>query len=261
MYKWFIVIVAGFITTQAYGQTAHEIISKVRDREIGNATKTRMTMVLIEKDKTQRVRELISFSKSDESQSKDLLYFESPPDMKGTGFLNIRVREKNGEKDQWLYLPALKKVKRIASSESGGDFLGSDFSYSDMGGTDIDNYNYALKGEEKVNGYDTYQIISQPKTDAIAKQFGYRKSILWVAKDIWLVVKAINYTTKPGEIKLMEASDIKEVNGIWTAYKIQMSRLQEKAFQHATIMVLNEVEYNSDIDDGIFTERQLMKGF
>jgi len=245
----------------AWGLTGYDIMKKVSDRNTGDTTKSGLTMILIDKKKNQRKRQLLIWTVATNEVSKSLMIFESPPDMKGTGFLNINQKTGAKENKQWLYLPALQKVKRIASGDRGGSFLGSDFSYSDMGRSELDDFTYKLLKEQKVEGYETYKVEAIPKNDDVQKEFGYLKSISWVIKDVWLIVKATNYLIKKERTKRMIAKNIKELNGIWTIYDLQMTSYRGKKRQHSTILHIDKIEYNVPINDILFTERQLLKGF
>jgi len=249
-----------FLAFDLYALSGFDIMKKVDERPAGDSAKSRSTMILIDKQGNQRKRTLLTYSGKQDNIRKSIMFFQSPPDMKGTGFLSFNYDDANKDTDQWLYLPALKKVKRIASGDRGGSFLGSDFTYSDLTGFELKDYNYTVKKEEKVGKFETYKIEALPKSSAIIDKYGYRKSLIWVVKDIWLVVKAKNYLLKKGHTKRMIGKDLRQINGIWTLYSTKMTRYRGKKAQHATIMLVNETTYNIDLDENIFTERQLTKG-
>ncbi|MGK5090948.1 outer membrane lipoprotein-sorting protein [Deltaproteobacteria bacterium TL4] len=268
MKRILLLLFASLLAFEVYALTAYEIMKKVDARETGDSNKGKSTMILIDKKGNQRKRQLVTYAVQQPEVTRAILFFESPPDMSGTGFLSYNWQEAGKETDQWLYLPALKKVKRIAAGDRSGSFLGSDFTYSDMSGTELDDYTYKLLGEEKVpkkvkpgqEQHDTYRIEATPKTEEIKHEFGYLKSQVWIVKEAWVVIKAKNYLLKKGGTKQMIGKDLRNVNGIWTLFSTKMTTYQGKSAQHATILLVDDVQYNLTIDPSIFTERQLIKG-
>lgn len=104
---------------------------------------------------------------------RTLLFFENPPDVAGTAFLTHSHGERDD--DQWLYLPALKRIKRIASSNRSGAFMGSEFSYEDLGNDEVEKYDHRYLGETDLDGVNTYQLERTPKLKS-----GYSKQIVWL---------------------------------------------------------------------------------
>ena len=123
-----------FLATQPVlaEMSAREIMQAVEDREDGDNRVADMSMVLIDKNGDTRTRAIRSFDKDKGEDNQRIMFFLSPADVKDTAFLTYDYDEYEKDDDQWLYLPALRKSKRIASSDKSGSFMGSDFSYSDM---------------------------------------------------------------------------------------------------------------------------------
>ena len=116
----------------AFALTALEIMQRVDARDDGDNMTARQEMILIDKNNHRRVREMTIFAKDEGRDTRRLLFFLSPPNVKHTGFLTYDYNSGDKDDDQWLYLPALRKTKRIASSDKSVAFMGSDFSYADM---------------------------------------------------------------------------------------------------------------------------------
>ena len=165
------------------------------------------------------------------------------------------------EDDSWLYLPALQKVNRIASADRSGSFMGSDFTYSDIDGFELEDFNYKLvKENDVVDGKDCWVIESTPKNKKVISKTGYLKSIQWVRKDIYFVVKNRILVKKGKKVKLFAAKDIQKIDGVWTAKTLQMITTKNKKLVHKSIFQLKNVKYNSNVDDAIFETEVMQRG-
>jgi hypothetical protein len=239
---------------------AREIMRKVQARDDGDNQTAEVHMVLIDSKNNRRVRELKSFRKDKGEDTLSILFFVSPADVKGTGFLTYDYEESGKDDDQWLFLPALRKSKRIAASDKSGSFMGSDFNYSDMTDPDLEEYDYTLVKEEEVGGHPTWQIQALPRGDAVKDKTGYEKSLLWVRKDNLVVVRAANWVYKSPRLKFMQVNKLEQIDGIWTATELQMVTREGNATVHATILQFNGVRFGQSLTEELFTVRQLEKG-
>jgi len=203
-----------------------------------------------------------SLDKSDDIYS--LMFFLSPADVAGTGFLTCDYKEAGRDDDQWLYLPALKKTKRIAASDKSGSFMGSDFTYADMTRRRLDDYTYAFNKEQAVaTVYDqkTWVIDSTPRSPQVIEKTGYSRSILFVRQDNFMVVRAIHFVDKGGDLKYFDVKKMELIDDIWTNMEIHMTRKKGESTIHQTILTLDNVRYNQEtVDESLFTIRTLEKG-
>lgn len=236
---------------------ARQVMLNTDERDDGDDQTSEMEMVLINKQGKQRVRKVVSYRKNYGEDDKMVMFFLEPADVKGTGFLTWNYEDESKDDDQWLYLPALKKVRRISSSKKADYFMGTDFTYSDMGDRDIDDYTYSHLGTEVIDGVECYHLESLPKDDEVIKESGYGRTETWVRPDTWMMVKAVFYDKKMKLLKELAVSDFEEIDGIWTAKKLHMNNIQKK---HQTILTFGNISYNSGLDDDIFSQRQLTKG-
>jgi len=237
--------------------TARQIMQKA-DEDNRTADSTYLLTMEIIRGDSRRVRKMKMWIKSDDQgNDRSLIRFTHPADVKGTGFLTI---EHSGrDDDQWLCLPALKKVRRIASSSKGGSFMGSDLSYADMSAGHIDDYSYKLIGSEVIDGNNCYVIEETPATEEIKKDEGYGKKITWVRKDIFSTVQVKYYDKHGNYLKIMKFSDFKELKeaGVWIATPVVMIDEQKKG--NETVITYDEIEVNTGISDDFFTRRYLAK--
>ncbi len=239
---------------------AREIMQKVNDRDDGDNQTSDMEMILIDRRKNKRVRKIRSFNKDKGKDTLSIMFFLSPADGKNTGFLTYDYDESGKDDDQWLYLPALRKTKRIASSDKSGSFMGSDFNYSDMTDRDLEDYDFTLMKETKVNGKMTWQIQSVPRSKDVAEETGYKKSILWVRQDNYVVIRSISWVNKSRKLKYFQVKKLERIDGIWVATELQTVTKEGKKTTHSTIIRISNVKFNQPLKQSRFTVRQLEKG-
>ncbi len=125
-----------------FALSGREIMEKVNARDVGDSSSGEMEMILIDKKGKKRIRKLKTFGGKKGKDTMSLMFFISPADVKNTGFLTYDYKKSGKNDDQWLYLPALRKTKRIAAGDKSGSFMGSDLNYSDMTNPDLDLYDY-----------------------------------------------------------------------------------------------------------------------
>ena len=246
--------------TAAEELDAREIMERVDARDDGDYSTQNLKMILIDKRGNQRVRELRAFGRDEGKDEYSLTFFVSPADVEDTGFLTYDYKDEAKDDDQWLYLPALNRSKRIASSDKSGSFMGSDFSYADMTERPLDDYQYTLMKETEVAGEPVWQIEAVPTTEREKDQTGYTKSVVFVRKDNFLVVRSVNFVKKGKRLKYFDAKKVEEIDGIWVATEMEMKTKKGKKTLHKTVLHAENVRFNQDIDDAFFSVRQLEKG-
>ncbi|MCP4753162.1 MAG: outer membrane lipoprotein-sorting protein [Proteobacteria bacterium] len=255
---------AGSLPVAAESLRPREIMQKVDDRDDGQTSSSEMTMVLIDRRGNKRVRQMKSFRKDFGKDTKSINFFLSPADVRNTTFLSYEWDDEDKEDDNWLYLPALRKVKRISSGNKKDSFMGSDFSYADMNGLELNEWDYTFKKENvKLDGHDCWVIEAVPKKEKrkkVINETGYLKSIVWVRKDIFMTVKSKSFVKKGKKIKYFTASEIEKVQGIWTAKKLTMITTKRKRKEHATVIVFNNMIYNKGVVDSMFTTQRMERG-
>lgn len=234
------------------GMSAYDIVKKSEDLlDQAKDTKADMLMTLLNKKGDKRERTLSIFAKKDgENKSKSILFFNSPADVKGTSFL-VWTNEKKEDK-QWLYLPALQRVRQISASGKGESFMGTEFTFFDMGSHDVDDYTYTLVKEENVNNEMCYVIEATPK-----KVEFYSKATLWIRKGNFIPAKADFYDTKGQYEKQGIFENVKNIKGINTPTHIEMKNILNG---RTTLIDLSNIVYDTGLKDDIFTERYMTRG-
>lgn len=239
---------------------ARQIMDKVDARDEGDNRTSDMEMILIDKRGNERVRKIRSLLKYKGDDSLRIMFFLTPADVSNTGFLTYDYDDSKRDDDQWLYLPALRKSKRISNNDKSGSFMGSDFSFSDLTSRDLDDYSFELKKEMDVKGDKVWIIQSTPKDEATIEETGYTKSILFVRQDNYVIIRSIHWLKQGKKKKFMNVKKLENIDGIWTPTEIHMTTKRGKATQHKTVLKFHDVKYNQGLDESIFTVRRLEKG-
>ncbi len=245
----------------AEGPDAYEIMKKVDERYEGDTRSSTSKLILIDKHERQRVRELSVFAFKKENVEKSLIFFRSPPDVEGTTYMSFDWQSPDKEDENWLYLPALKQIKRIAAANESGAFMGSDFSYADINGLELDDYFYTLESEsESVNGHDCWLIRATPKSDEVVDATSYTDVNAWIRKDIFMRVKAIINVKKGQRVKYFAVSDLEQIDGIWTARTLQMVTTRKGKREHSSLLKIDNMQYNKGVDETLFNTDVMRRG-
>ena len=240
--------------------TAREIMERVDARDDGDRAIQDLEMILVDKSQSRRVRKIRSFRRDHGEDTHSIMFFLSPADVRDTGFLTYDYDEPGKDDDQWLYLPALKKTKRIAAGDKSGSFMGSDFTYADMSSHNLDEYDYRLMKEGDVNGDPIWQIEAVPRTDDEIEETGYTRSVLFVRRDNDVVVRAVHWVKKGKRLKYLDVKKLELIDGIWVPTETHMTTKKTKQTLHKTIIKVSNVRFNQDLDESQFTLRMLERG-
>mgnify|MGYP003975399763 FL=1 len=252
--KILFLLISSFLLAQPSARSVMEKMDQIQ-KPMDVQTHLKMTLISLKNGKERRrSRELTSIEKRYEDgryDKKSLLLFSQPKEVKGTGFLTW---DKVGiaPDDQWLYLPALKKVKRIRTNEKGRSFMGTDFSYEDLSGRDLDADKYELLGVDIIHGTDCYKIRANP----IEKGSQYSWRILWIDKTHSLMKRVEFFNKKEMVFKILDIPDHVKNGDYWTATKMIMKNLKNN---HSTELTVLKVKYDQDLKDNVFTESYLKR--
>ena len=237
--------------------TGTEIIQKSRDLTYKiQDQKNKVTLYLIEKDGSKKKIEASRYWKNYRAQggldSKMLLITDFPPDSRGISFLIWDYSEENKTDDLWLYLPALRMVRRISAQDQNDAFLGSDLTFGDMGQRRLDEDDHKLLREEGYLGTDTYVVESVPKE----KVSIYSKKISWISKDNWTVLKT-DYYDRNGKLLKRQTIEWQTLDNLNVWKKTEIINVQNG---HRTIFEVSDLHVNGGLLDDDFTERSLKSG-
>ncbi|MCR5589248.1 MAG: outer membrane lipoprotein-sorting protein [Bacteroidales bacterium] len=240
--------------SQAQQLTGREIVQKVKNRPDGDTRYAEMELSLKKKNGSARQRKITSWAMDEGKDTKKIMFFTYPGDVKGTGFLTYDYDQVGKEDDKWLYLPAMKKTRRISGSSSKTDyFMGTDFTYDDMGSRNVYEDTHKLLREEERDGHKCWVVESVP----VDKHEIYSRKVSWIRQDC-LTAIYVEYYDKLNKLhRVLTISDVKEVQGFWTIHKMEMKNVQT---EHSTIITVKNPKYNIKIDKTLFTVAKLEKG-
>lgn len=182
---------------------------------------------------------------------KSLVIFDQPRDIKGTAFLSFTHQA--GPDDQWLYLPALKRVKRIASNNKSGPFMGSEFAYEDISSQEVEKYTYKYVGEETVEGVATYVIERYP----VDSKSGYTRQVVWYDQAEYRIQKIDFYDRKDDLLKTLTYHDYQQhLNQYWRANEMQMVNHQTGK---STVLQWTNYAFQTGLTDRDFDQNSLKR--
>ncbi len=200
----------------------------------------------------ESVRELRSRSlEVADDGDKSLIIFDSPPDQEGTALLTYS--HKSGPDDQWLYLPALKRVKRIASRNKSGPFVGSEFAFEDLSSQEVEKYGYRYVRDEVLDGEPCFVVERYP----VDKYSGYTRQVAWIDKSEYRLRKVEYYDRKKSHLKTLTMHDFRQyLDKHWRPGRMLMVNHQTGK---STELVFGEYRFQGGLDDSDFTKNSLKR--
>ncbi len=214
-------------------------------------------MTIIDSKGRERVREIAMVSKlfDNGETEKRLLRFLSPADVKGTGLLVFDYEQKDD--DMWLFLPALRKTRRIVSTERAKSFMGSEFSYADMAPPILDEFTYKILSEKEVDRTLCWEIEMVPVDEDVADENGFSRRIAYIGKQDFVIRGAIYYDLDGELHKELSVLEIKEVDTVNHRYRPMHMVMVNKQNDRKSILKINQIQFNPDVKDDYFTTRYL----
>ena len=240
--------------------TGDQVAKNINARNEGVSQSRNLKMILTDKRGKERIRETVSYRKYFGDEKRTVIHYLTPRNVKKTAFLTFDYPDVDKDDDQWLYLPAMRKVRRISASDRGDYFLGTDFTYEDIkkeSKVTLEDYTRKTLREEDLNGNPVYVIEAIPVSDEVAIELGYGKVIQWVDKNIWMTRKSVFYNTRGKPLKTTLFNDIKQVDSIWTAHRLEVDNHKTG---HKTVFIFSDVIYDKEVRDDFFTQRAIRRG-
>lgn len=241
----------------AAAPSGREIMEKVAETRKLDGSEAVVTMTIINAKGAKQVRKLAMATKLyDEGKTEKRIYsFLEPADVKGTGVLTFDYEDKDD--DMWVYLPALRKTRRIVSSQKSKSFMGSEFSYADLNIPKLSEFAYAVLRSEKVGGVDCWVIETTPKSEAVAESEGYSKKTYWVAKADYTIRKGLYYDLDGELLKELVTRDIKCIDPGKQRYRSMHMEMVNKQNGRRSVFVSEKVVLSVGVKDELFTTRYL----
>ena len=250
-------------------QSPREIMQQVQDREDGRTEVSRMKLVTCRTVKREgrlvcaeepRIKLFESVRKDvgpSEQDTRSVTIIREPADERGIGFLQYDYSEQGRDSDQWMYLAALKKVKRIVAGNSDepktGSFFGSEIGYEDLENRHLDDYEYRLIKEETYQQHPCWIIESRPIPEQAVRS-NYSRSIQWVDQERFLRLKTLLYDRQGQPLKQILATQVEQQDGIWITRQLQVFNVQTR---RQTSMMIEALAFNVEVADEFLTQRAL----
>ena len=242
------------------GLSGEEIARRINARSDGPQFFGGITLELIDRRGNRRTREVRTIRRDVPGERQAIFFFDAPKDLRGTALLVHDFADPARDDDQWLYLPADRRVRRVATGDRGGYFVGTDFSFDDMkNGSKVGlaDYRWKALALEPVGEFPCRVVEALPRSSDIAHELGYGRVLFWVDETIWMVRRAQIWDLQGRPLKTVETRDIRKVQDIWTAFEIEV---ENHASGHRTRLVLSDPRYDFEAADETFLARALPRG-
>jgi hypothetical protein len=242
---------------QAAEPSAKEIMEKVTVTRKLDGSEAVVKMTVTDDKKQSRERDITMATKLyDGGKTEKRIYrFLSPADVQGTSVLVFDYETKAD--DVWIYLPALRKTRRVVSSQKSQSFMGSEFSYGDLNIPAIDDFDYAMSKQEPFGGETCYVIDVTPKSKEIAESEGYSKKTYWVSKDKFTVMRGLFYDKDGKLLKELVTGSIKLLDAKNKRYRPMHMEMINKQNGRRSVFDSSKVTFAANTKDEYFTTAYL----
>ena len=241
-----------------------QLATEARDskRGFGNFTASQVMVLRNKQGRESRRQIRVRVLEVPDDGDKSMFLFDEPRDVKGTAFLIHG--HKQADDDQWLYLPALRRVKRISSANRSGSFMGSEFAYEDMSAQEVEKYTYRhLRDEPCANAAGANAPLAQGLTCAVSERFptdaksGYSRQVVWQDRDASRLWKVEYYDRKGDHLKTLSFGKYQQyLEAFWHAHEMEMvNHLTGKG----TVLTWSDYQFRTDLDEGDFTQTGLRR--
>lgn len=237
-----------------------EVARRINARDTGEKVSRRVVMRLVPEAGGERTRVARSFRRFFGEERRTVIFFLEPTTLRDTAFLTYDYPEPGREDDQWLYLSALRKTRRISATNRGDSFLGTDLSYEEvMKETRVAaaDYEWRTLRRDTIEGQPCVVVEQVPASEEIANELGYGKVITWVDAEVWMVRRSEHFDLAGERLKSIHVSEIRKVDGIWTPHRTVARNHQTG---HRTVFRFEEVDYEAEVPKGLFEPSRLRRG-
>ena len=236
---------------QEKGLAIFKEADRLNDGFVDSVASVRMVLRDKKGDTAERSIKIKALEGPENEGDKTLMVFETPKDQKGTALLTWQHQSRDD--DQWLYLPALKRVKKIASKSKSGPFMGSEFSFEDVGGQQVDDYEYTWLRDEPLDGQDCFVVESRPKDS----NSGYTRVVSWLDKQHYRTLKSEFYDRKNSLLKTLVASEFSLYSDkFWRPARTAMKNAQTGK---STDLLTDSLSFGNGLSESDFTQNSLQR--
>jgi outer membrane lipoprotein-sorting protein len=238
------------LTALLYGQDAKQIVAESQRRQNVKSQKYQGMLQVIDASGKVTEKSWATERMGSWGTSKLIIRFTAPAEVKGVALLVVNHPDRAS--DQWMWIPSIGRDRRVAMQDRKTRFFGTDFSFEDLEERDVDQYDWKTLGDETIDGAPCWKLESRPK-EARASQ--YTSNILWIRKDNYVASRLESYT-KDQLIRKLSYKNIEQVQGIWTARRLEMYDVKRKS---TTVLKLEKLAFNTPMKDEGFTIQALRR--
>lgn len=249
----------GFYNVSSFAATdADRILEKVRDRYDGTDYVSNVTLVTHAKNNVVNEKKMYMLQKDIDEHEAIIMSVQYPTDVRDVGFLIKTYKEAlNKEDGLWMFLPAFRKVRRIAPQDKRGAFMGSEFSYFDLDKLRVSDFESEIVKEETIMGRPSWKISRIPRNRDIINKSGYYKVVLWIDKERDIILQQDYYDAKGILFKRQKSSKVEKIQDIWTITQSTTDNFVEKKKSKIDYA---ETQYNLGLDTKLFRKTKLKRG-
>jgi len=244
---------AGAVWADADADRGLKIALEADRRDTGYQNfKAELTMLLRNKHGKESLRNMRTRSLEVAGDGdKTMIIFDQPRDVKGTALLTFS--HKIEADDQWLYLPALKRVKRISSRNKSGPFMGSEFAYEDLASQEVEKYTYRYVKDDILDGQAMFIV----ERDPVDENSGYKRQLIWIDQAEYRPIKIEFYDRKDSLLKTLNFTGyVQYLDQYWRAREMYMENHQTGK---STLLTWEDYQFRLDLDDSDFTNNSLKR--
>jgi hypothetical protein len=238
---------------------AKDIMLKAREASKLAGLEAVSTLRIYDDKGNERIRQTSMASREFDNGAteKRIIRFLSPAEVKGTSMLIVDYAEAND--DMWIYMPALRKTRRIVSSEKSKSFMGSEFSNADMSAPNIDEFEYSLLRSEAADGCECWVIESIPVNEDVMDEMGFDRKITWIGMKDYVLRKAEYYNEDDELFKEMRAGEVKSIDPSGEKHMATYMEMVNRENGRRSVMTMDKILYNPDVKLDYFTLSYLEK--
>ena len=248
-----LVCLALVVAALAHAETGTDVMERVRNRPSPSTTHVLVQMELVDKGGAVSARTVESWTMEEPGGLlRTLIVFHLPASVKDTRFL--LVENAGREDDKWIYLPALRRVRRVAAAEGGQSFVGTDFTYDDMSTREVADDRHNLLRDETLEGW-ACAVVESAAVDRSTS--AYSRRVVWVDRASWSPVRAELYDRRGQLEKVLTVERLEKIQGFWTPMTTVMSNVQTG---HRTRLLIQKVVHAESLSPDLFTTQFLQTG-
>ncbi|WP_422364313.1 outer membrane lipoprotein-sorting protein [Pyruvatibacter mobilis] len=240
--------------------TGDEIIAMVNARPDGVQVTRDFTLELTNRQGDTRREETQAYRRYFGEEKRTIIFYTEPTRVRGTGFLTFDYPDPSIDDDQWLYLPALRKVRRISASDRGDFFLGTDFTYEEIKKeqkVEASDYVFTAKGTEMVDGRELLVVEGVPSTDAVARELGVSRVVWRVDPKMQLSRKTDYYDQNGNLARTVTIEGVEIIDGFITTTQLLA---ENHKTGHSSRISFSGTDYEADVPESLFSQARLRRG-